>query len=155
MSDILKRLAEYQIELPQAAVPVANYSPTQTTGNTLVISGQLPMENGAVKYTGKVGDNTDVESAVKAAELCAINVLSQMRTVCGDDFSNFSKLVRIGVFVNASQDFEQHAVVANGASDLLANILGEAGIHARAAVGCSSLPLGATVEVEALVELKG
>ncbi len=135
--EIDQRLAAQSITLPTPAPPAANYVPFVIAGGLLTISGQLPMESGAIAVKGKLGGGVSLEDGQRAARLCAINILAQAQAALGD-------------FVASTPDFvEQHKVV-NGASDLIATILGEAGIHARAAVGVSALPLDAAVEVEAL-----
>ncbi len=148
------RLSAEGITLPDAPAPAANYVPFVQTGNLVVISGQLPMADGAVKYLGLLGDNVDVEEGVAAARLCAINLLAQLKTACGGDLSKVTRVVRLGGFVAATPDFGKHPAVVNGASDLMAAIFGDAGAHARAAVGVASLPFGASVEVEGMFEIK-
>ncbi len=148
------RLSAEGITLPDAPAPAANYVPFVKTGNLVVISGQLPMADGAVKYLGLLGDNVDVEEGVAAARLCAINLLAQLKTACGGDLSKVTRVVRLGGFVAATPDFGKHPAVVNGASDLMAAIFGDAGAHARAAVGVASLPFGASVEVEGMFEIK-
>lgn len=148
-----KVLKELGIILPEAASPVANYQASLVVDDMLYISGQLPMKNGKVHYRGQAGTEVFVDDAIKAASLCAINIIAQIRGVCGENFETFDRLIKVGVFVNSAPVFTEHATVANGASDLLATVFGERGKHVRAAVGCSSLPLLATVEVEAVVKL--
>ncbi len=147
--EIDQRLAAQNITLPTPAPPAANYVPFVISGGLLTISGQLPMENGAIAVKGKLGGGVSLEDGQRAARLCAINILAQAQAALGD-LGRIKRCVRLGGFVASTPDFvEQHKVV-NGASDLIAAILGEAGIHARAAVGVSALPLDAAVEVEAL-----
>jgi len=148
------RLAAEGITLPDAPAPAANYVPFVKTGNLVVISGQLPMADGKVQHIGLLGDNVDVEGGVAAARLCAINLLAQLKTACGGDLSKVTRVVRLGGFVAATPDFGKHPAVVNGASDLMASIFGDAGAHARAAVGVASLPFGASVEVEGMFEVK-
>lgn len=155
MLKILDRLEKIGVELPDAAVPVANYASfVNYSGGKIYVSGQLPLENGDLKYGGKVGTDVSVEDAQKAARLCAINILSQLKLACEGQLGRVSRCIRLGVFVNAGPDFTDHPSVANGASDFIVAALGaEAGKHARAAVGCSSLPRGACVEVEAIFQI--
>ena len=151
--EIDQRLAAQAITLPTPAPPAANYVPFVIAGGLLTISGQLPMENGAVSVTGKLGGGVTLDVGQHAARLCAINILAQAQAALGD-LGRIKRCVRLGGFVASTPDFvEQHKVV-NGASDLIAFILGEAGIHARAAVGVPSLPLDAAVEVEALFAIE-
>lgn len=156
MSDqsIEDRLTAEGITLPDAPAPAANYVPFVQTGNLVFISGQIPMADGECRYLGRLGDDVDLEDGVKAARLCAINILANLKTACGGDLSKVARVVRLGGFVAATPEFEQHPTVINGASDLMAAVFGEAGAHARAAVGVASLPRGVSVEVEGLFELK-
>jgi enamine deaminase RidA (YjgF/YER057c/UK114 family) len=148
-NDIDARLAAQGITLPTPAGPAANYVAFVIEGGLLTISGQLPMENGAVAINGKLGGGVSLEDGQRAARLCAINILAQAQAALGD-LGRIRRCVRLGGFVASTPEFvEQHKVV-NGASDLIATILGETGKHARAAVGVPSLPLDAAVEVEAL-----
>jgi enamine deaminase RidA (YjgF/YER057c/UK114 family) len=151
--EIDRRLAAQSITLPTPAAPAANYVPFVIAGGLLTISGQLPMENGALAVKGKLGGGVSLEDGQRAARLCAINILAQAQAALGD-LGRIKRCVRLGGFVASTPDFiEQHKVV-NGASDLIASILGEAGIHARAAVGTAALPLDAAVEVEALFAIE-
>ncbi len=147
------RLKELGITLPVAAAPAANYLPYVITGNLLFISGQLPNENGKVAVTGLVGRDVDVATATRAAELCAINILAQAKAALGGDFGRVKQVVKLSSFVASAPDFVEQHVVTNGASNLIANVLGEAGKHARAAVGMAALPLNASVEIEAIIEI--
>ena len=147
--EIDARLAAQGIALPTPAAPAANYVPFVIEGGLLTISGQLPMENGAVAVKGKLGATVSLEDGERAARLCAVNILAQAQAALGD-LGRIRRCIRLGGFVASTSDFvEQHKVV-NGASNLIADVLGAAGIHARAAVGVPSLPLDAAVEVEAL-----
>jgi enamine deaminase RidA (YjgF/YER057c/UK114 family) len=147
--DIDARLAAQGIVLPTPAAPAANYVAFVIEGGLLTISGQLPMENGGLAVKGKLGAGVSLEEGQRAARLCAVNILAQAQAALGD-LGRIRRCVRLGGFVASTSDFvDQHKVV-NGASDLIAGILGDAGKHARAAVGVPSLPLDAAVEVEAL-----
>lgn len=154
MSQIQKNLQELNITIPQPATPAANYVGFNKSGNQIFISGQLPIEDGEVKYIGKVGSQISLEDAQKAARICAINIIAQVNLACEGDLEKVAKCVRLGVFVNADPDFTDHPLVANGASDVIANVFGDAGKHARAATGAGSLPRGVSVEIDAIFELK-
>ena len=146
------RLAAEGVTLPAAAAPAANYVPFVRTGNLLFTSGQLPLSGGKLVSTGLLGRDLDTAAGQDAARACAINILAQVKAATGD-LEKIARIVKITVFVASTPDFTEQHLVANGASDLLATVLGERGRHARAAVGTASLPLGAPVEVEAIVEL--
>ncbi len=147
------RLAELGISLPTPAAPVASYVPFVRVGSLVMISGQITMENGEIRFVGKLGDTLSVEEGYQAARLCGVNLIAQMRTACDDDLDRVKRVVRLGGFVNCTPDFTDHPKVINGASDLMQEVFGDAGQHARAAVGSSSLPLGVGVEVDAVVEV--
>ena len=150
---IEKRLASLGITLPAAAAPAANYIPFKQSGKLLLTSGQLPLVDGKLVSAGLLGRDLDTAAGKEAARICAINVLAQIKAALGD-IEKIRSLVKITVFVASSPDFTEQHLVANGASDLLAEALGERGKHARAAVGTASLPLNAPVEVEAIVEVE-
>ncbi len=153
MSKIAQRIKELGLEIPEAAVPVANYVGFVESEDHIIISGQLPMRNGSIKYTGKVGSEVSIDDAVKAAKLCAINIIAQLDAALDGDLDKVKRCVKLGIFVNADPDFKDHPKVANGASDLMVDIFEEKGKHARAATGAGSLPLGAAVEVDAIFEI--
>lgn len=154
MSDtIATRLSEMGITLPEAAAPAANYVPYVISGNLLTISGQLPLEGGKVAVTGHLGKDVDVASGQRAAELCAINILAQAKTALGGDLSRIRRVIKLNGFVASAPDFVEQHLVINGASNLIAGVLGEAGKHARAAVGMAALPLNAAVEIDAIMEI--
>lgn len=150
---IKENLERLKITLPTPIAPVANYVGFNLTGNQIFISGQLPIESGEVKYIGKVGSQISVQDAAKAARLCAINILAQLNLSVDGDLEKVKKCVRLGVFVNADANFTEHPAVANGASDLVVEVLGEKGRHARAATGAGSLPRGVSVEIDAIFEI--
>lgn len=155
MSTIDTKLAELGITLPTPATPVANYVSFVRTGNLLVISGQLPLgSDGTIadQHKGKVGGDVSPEVAAEAARVAAINVLAQARAAIGD-LSRIVRVVRLGGFINTAPGFTAVAPVMNGASDLVVAVLGDAGRHARSTVGVAELPLGAAVEVEAIIEV--
>jgi enamine deaminase RidA (YjgF/YER057c/UK114 family) len=152
MSDVNQTLADLGITLPEAPTPAANYVPFVRSGNLVFVSGQVSMDaNGLVR--GKLGENMSVADAQKAARLCALNLLAQVSVACDGDLNRVARVVKLTGFVNATGDFNQHPQVINGASDLMAEVFGDAGKHARAAVGSSSLPLGVAVEVEGIFEI--
>lgn len=154
MSDAIEgRLKELGIVLPQAAAPAANYVPYVISGNLLYLSGQLPIENGKIGVTGHLGKDVDVAGGQRAAELCAINILAQAKAALGGDLGRIKRLIKLNGFVASTPDFVEQHLVINGASNLLANVLGEAGKHARAAVGMAALPLNAAVEIDAILEI--
>ncbi len=147
------RLKELGIELPTPPAPVASYVPYVVSGNLVYISGQVTMGPKGLEYVGKVGGDVSLDDGKAAARLCAINVIAQVKVACGGDLDRVKRCVRVGVFVNAVADYTQHPEVANGASDLFMAVFGDAGKHARAAVGAGSLPRGVACEVEAVFEI--
>ncbi len=150
---IKARLAELGIVLPKTQPPVANYVPFTVAGGLVFISGQLPMQDGKPTVTGKVGQDVSLEDAQAAARQCLLNILAHLHTACDGDLDRVARLVRLGGFVACAPDFIQHPAVINGASDLAVEIFGDAGRHARAAVGVASLPLDAPVEIDAIFEI--
>lgn len=150
---IESRLSQLGITLPEAVTPVANYVPFTIAGDLVFLSGQLPLEAGALRHKGALGLNVFVEDGYRAARICALNLVAQMKLAAGGDLDRIARIVRIGGFVAATPDFTDHPKVVNGASDFLVELFGDSGRHARTAVGVPSLPLGATVEVEAVVRL--
>ncbi|MBM5781906.1 MAG: RidA family protein [Pelagibacterales bacterium] len=154
MSKIEEKLKSLGIELPTPAAPVANYVGFVKSGNTVFVSGQLPIEAGKLQFIGKVGSEISAEDAKKAARICAINLLAQIKVACDGNLERVVRCVKLGIFVNGEANFKDHPAVANGASDLMVEVLGDAGKHARAAVGSSSLPFGVAVEVDAIFEIK-
>ena len=150
--DVQQTLKDLHIELPEAPAPAANYVPFVRTGNLIFVSGQIAMDaNGLVR--GKLGENMSLEDGQKAARLCALNLLAQLNAACGGDLNRVTRIVKLTGFLNSTPDFSQHPQVVNGASDLFAELFGDAGKHARAAVGSSSLPMGVAVEVEGIFEV--
>ena len=146
------KLAELGITLPAAAAPAANYVPFMRTGNLLFTAGQLPLRDGKLIATGLLGRDLDTAAGKEAAKQCAVNILAQAKAALGD-LGKIARIVKITVFVASMPDFTEQHLVANGASDLLATVLGDAGKHARSAVGTACLPLNAPVEVEAIIEV--
>ena len=147
------RLAELGHTMPVPSAPAGNYVGWVRTGNLVQVSGQLPMRDGKVAFTGTLGDDVSLETGQQAAQLCALNVFAQLSAAVNDDLSKVVRCVRLGGFVSATADFTQHPQVINGASDFVVQVLGDKGKHARAAVGVSSLPANVAVEVEGLFEV--
>lgn len=147
------RLQELGITLPDPPRPVASYVPFTKGGDLVFISGQIAFEDGALAHTGLVGRDVTLEDAAADARVCAVNVLAQLRAAAGGTLDNIRRIVKLTVFVASSEGFHAQPAVANGASDLMVDVFGEAGRHARSAVGVAVLPLHATVEVEAIAEL--
>ena len=146
------RLAEIGIELPDAPLPAANYVPYVITGNLIFIAGQIPALNGEVKFIGKLGANLLIDDGISAARLCVLNIVAQAKAALSGDLDRVVRFVKVGGFVNSTEGFTDHPKVINGASDLLVEIFGDRGRHARFAVGASSLPLGIGVEIDAVIE---
>jgi enamine deaminase RidA (YjgF/YER057c/UK114 family) len=147
------RLAALGITLPMPAAPIANYVGFNFAGpNLLVVSGQIPLVEGKIACTGKVGAGVSVEQATAAARICLINVVAQVKAAVGD-LDRVKRVVRLGGFIAAGPEFTQHALVMNGASDLAVEVFGEAGRHARSTIGVPSLPGDAAVEVEGMFEI--
>ena len=147
------RLKELGIVLPPPPAPVANYVPFVITGNLLAISGQISRAADGTILTGPVPTKISVEQAIQGARQAGINIIAQIHTALRGDLTRVKRIVRLGAFVNCASDFTDQPKVANGASDLMVDVFGLAGRHARAAVGVNALPLGAAVEVDALVEI--
>lgn len=147
------RLKELNITLPDAPMPAANYVPFARSGNLLFIAGQIPMEGGKPQFIGKLGREFKIEDGQKAARLCALNVIAQVRAALGGDLDKVKRCVRVGGFVNSLPEFGDQPQVINGASDVIVQIFGDAGKHARAAVGVAALPRGVATEVEAIFEV--
>jgi len=147
------RLRELGIELPQASPPVANYVPYTISGNLVIVSGQISVWGGKPLCAGKLGRDVSIEDGERAARICALNILAHLKTACGGDLDRVKRVLRLGGFVNCTADFTEMPQVVNGASNVMVEVFGDAGKHARAAVGVASLPLGVSVEVEAMFEL--
>jgi enamine deaminase RidA (YjgF/YER057c/UK114 family) len=146
------RLEALGITLPKAAAPVANYVACAQTGSTLIVSGQLPLVDGKLLTTGKLGGGVDAETGTACARACLINVIAQVQAHLGD-LSRVRRVVRLGGFIACTPEFTAHAGVMNGASDLAVEVFGDLGRHARSTIGVPSLPLDAPVEVEAIFEI--
>ena len=148
------KLAELGLSLPEAAAPVAAYVPAVAAGGLLHISGQLPFRDGQL-MTGRLGEDRDLEFGQQAAQRCGLMLVAQIKKALGGDLGRVERIVKLGVFVNSAGSFTDQPKVANGASELMQALFGEAGRHARSAVGVPTLPLGAAVEVDAVVAIRG
>lgn len=147
------RLAELGVTLPDAAAPAANYVPYMVVGDIVYVSGQLPATEAGL-ITGKLGDDMSVDGGVEAARACAINLLAQVKKACEGDLDRLVRVVKLTGFVNSTPDFQHQPKVVNGASDLLAEALGDAGAHTRSAVSAASLPFGVAVEIDGIFQIK-
>ena len=148
------KLKELKIILPEAKAPVGNYVAAKTSGNLLFISGQISIDDNGQLIKGKVGKDLNTDDGYNAAKRCALSIVAQVKKACGDDLSKVKSCVKLTGFVNSTENFTEQPKVINGASDLIASIFGESGMHTRAAVSTNSLPLGVSVEVDAIFELK-
>ena len=152
MTIIADRLTELGIELPTPVQPVANYLPYRWSGSLLFIAGQIPLQNGALPYLGKVGVDLSIGQGQAAARLCAINILAQVNAALHGNLDRVNACLKLGGFVNCAPDFSDQPTVINGASDLMVDVFGEKGRHARAAVGSNALPRNVAVEVDAIFD---
>ncbi|SHI60871.1 Enamine deaminase RidA, house cleaning of reactive enamine intermediates, YjgF/YER057c/UK114 family [Palleronia salina] len=153
MSTIETRLADLGVTLPDAPAPAANYVPYVQVGDLVHVSGQISMQDGQM-MTGKLGDTVSVEDGARAARACAISLLAQLKAACDGDIDRLVRVVKLTGFVNSTADFTDQPKVINGASDFLVEALGDAGRHARSAVSAGSLPLGVSVEIEAIFQVR-
>lgn len=147
------RLEELGIALPMAASPAANYVPYTVSGNLVYVAGQITLLNNDLKFVGKVGEEYSVDEGYQAARLCGLNLIAQVKEACHGELEHVKKVVKLTGFVNCRSDFTDQPKVINGASDLMVEVFGDRGKHARAAVGAASLPLGVAVEVEGIFEV--
>ena len=147
------KIKELQIELPEAKAPVGSYVATKMVGKLLYISGQISMNSKGELIKGKVGKDLTTDDAYKAAKRCGLSIVAQVKKACDGDLSKVKSCIKLTGFVNSTEDYIEQPKVINGASDLIASIFGEAGMHTRAAVSTNSLPLGVSVEVDAIFEL--
>ena len=150
---IEKLLADKKIELPKAAAPVANYVPVVVAGNLAFVAGQVTAWNGEVKFIGKLGKEYTVERGQQAARICGLNILAQLKNALDGDLDRVKRCVKLNVFINSVDDFTEQPKVANGVSDLMVEVFGDAGKHARAALGVNVLPLNVAVEADAVFEV--
>ena len=148
-----EKINELKLVLPEAKAPVGNYVATKISGKMLFISGQISIDENGQLIKGKVGKDLDTESGYNAARRCALSIISQVKKACDDDLSKIKSCIKLTGFVNSTNDFTEQPKVINGASDLISSVFGDAGMHTRAAVSTNSLPLGVSVEVDAIFEL--
>ena len=149
-----EKIKELKINLPEAKAPVGNYVATKVSGKMLFVSGQISIDETGQLIKGKIGKDLDTEAGYNAAKRCALSIIAQVKKACGNDLSKVKSCVKLTGFVNSTDEFIDQPKVLNGASDLIASLFGEAGMHTRAAVSTNSLPLGVSVEVDAIFELK-
>ena len=149
-----EKIKELKINLPEAKAPVGNYVATKVSGKMLFVSGQISIDETGQLIKGKVGKDLDTEAGYNAAKRCALNIIAQVKKACNNDLSKVKSCVKLTGFVNSTDEFIDQPKVLNGASDLIASVFGEDGMHTRAAVSTNSLPLGVSVEVDAIFELK-
>ena len=149
-----ENIKKLQIKLPEAKAPVGNYVATKITGKMLFISGQISIDESGNLIKGKVGRDLNTEAGYEAAKRCALNIIAQGKKACDNDLTKVKSCIKLTGFVNSSDSFTEQPKVINGASDLIASIFGDVGMHTRAAVSTNSLPLGVSVEVDAIFELK-
>ena len=147
------KIKELKIELPEAKPPVGNYVATKISGKMLYVSGQISIDNNGQLIKGKIGKDLNTEDGYKAAKRCALSVIAQVKKACNNDLSKIKSCVKLTGFVNSTDEFIDQPKVINGASDLIALVFGDSGMHTRAAVSTNSLPLGVSVEVDAIFEL--
>ncbi len=147
------KIKELGIILPEAKAPVGNYVATKIIGKMLFVSGQISIDENGELIKGKVGKDLDMESAYNAAKRCALSIIAQVKKACDNDLSKIESCVKLTGFVNSTDEFTDQPKVINGASDLIASVFGDSGMHTRAAVSTNSLPLGVSVEVDAIFEL--
>lgn len=147
------KITELKIKLPEAKAPVGSYVATKIVGKLLYVSGQISINSNGDLIKGKVGKELSTEDAYKAAERCGLSIIAQVKKACDGDLSKIKSCIKLTGFVNSTEDFIEQPKVINGASDLIASIFGNAGMHTRAAVSTNSLPLGVSVEVDAIFEL--
>ena len=149
-----EKIKELKINLPDAKAPVGNYVATKVSGKMLFVSGQISIDETGQLIKGKVGKDLDTDAGYNAAKRCALSIIAQVKKACGNDLSKVKSCVKLTGFVNSTDEFIDQPKVLNGASDLIASVFGDAGMHTRAAVSTNSLPLGVSVEVDAIFELK-
>lgn len=153
MSSVAAKISSLGLELPAVSMPAANYVPYVVSGNLVYFSGTLPMKDGKPQFIGKVGKEFTIEQGQECARLCVLNIISHLKNAVGGELGKVKRVIRLGAFVNSAAGFTDQPKVANGASDLMVQLFGENGKHARFAVGVSELPFGVAVEVDATFEL--
>ena len=149
-----EKIKELKINLPEAKAPVGNYVATKVSGKMLFVSGQISIDETGQLIKGKVGKDLDTEAGYNAAKRCALSIIAQVKKACDNDLSKVKSCIKLTGFVNSTDKFIDQPKILNGASDLIASVFGDAGMHTRAAVSTNSLPLGVSVEVDAIFELK-
>jgi len=149
-----ENIKKLNIKLPEAKAPAGNYVATKITGKMLFVSGQISIDENGQLIKGKIGKELDTDAGYNAAKRCALSIITQVKNACDNDLSKIKSCMKLTGFVNSTEDFTEQPKVINGASDLIASVFGEAGMHTRAAVSANSLPLGVSVEVDAIFELK-
>ena len=149
-----ENIEKLKIKLPEAKAPVGNYVATKISGKTLFISGQISIDENGQLIKGKIGKDLDTEAGYNAASRCALSIIAQVKKACDNDLSKIKSCIKLTGFVNSTDDFVEQPKVINGASDMIASVFGDSGMHTRAAVSTNSLPLGVSVEVDAVFELK-
>ena len=149
-----EKIKELKLNLPEAKAPVGNYVATKVSGKMLFVSGQISIDESGQLIKGKIGKDLDTEAGYNAAKRCALSIIAQVKKACDNDLSKVKSCVKLTGFVNSTDEFIDQPKVLNGASDLIASVFGDAGMHTRAAVSTNSLPLGVSVEVDAIFELK-
>jgi len=152
-SNVDARLKDLGITIPDAPAPAANYVPYTVTGNLVFVSGQVPFVDGKLTATGRIGEDATPEDGYEQARICAINLIAQVKAACGGDLDRVKRVVKLGGFVASADDFNGQPGVINGASDLMVEVFGDAGRHARFAVGTNALPLGCIVEIDGVFEI--
>ena len=149
-----KNIKALDLEIPDIAIPVANYVPYKMINDILYISGQTPSKAGKIIYEGKVGSDISEQEGIKAAELCCINIIAALKKTINSDWERLEQFIKIGGFVNCNSNFTNHPQIINGASDLLIKIFGDQGKHSRFAVGSNSLPMNSSVEIDAIIKIR-
>ena len=149
-----KNIKELGITIPALPVALANYVPYRIVDSIMYVSGQAPVKDGKMQYTGKVGADISIEDGIRAAELCCINIIAALKQGTNGNWDQLDSFVKLGGFVNSRDDFTDHPKIINGASDLLVKIFGDQGKHARFAVGANSLPMNISVEIDAIIKIK-
>ncbi len=149
-----EKIKQLKINLPEAKAPVGNYVATKVSGKMLFVSGQISIDEADQLIKGKIGKDLDTEAGYNAAKRCALSIIAQVKKACDNDLSKVKSCVKLTGFINSTDEFIDQPKVLNGASDLVASVFGDAGMHTRAAVSTNSLPLGVSVEVDAIFELK-
>ena len=152
-SNVDARLKELGITIPDAPAPAANYVPYTVSGNLVFVSGQVPFVDGKLTATGRIGESVTPEEGYEQARICAINLIAQVKAACGGDLDRVTRVVKLGGFVASADDFNGQPGVVNGASNLMVEVFGDAGRHARFAVGTNALPLGCIVEIDGVFEI--